>query len=418
VNGRELTSADVKWTFEYWSRTGQFKSLQAAEFAWMFEGMEAIDTPDPYTVVVRFKDPYAPFINYAANEYIPILPHEIYDRDGHFKDRVVGSGAFQLDEAASQKGTRWVWKKNPSYWDTGKPYLDEIRSLVLPDDATAYAAFQAGQVHYLGNAPIPVRDGEQILKKDSSAVGFLYVEPAGREMYMNPAVKPLNDVRVRQAINYAIDRDEFVKVRTDNKGAWALAGSTIDIFTQDEIKKMIPYDLERSKRLLREAGYANGVEIKFQFPTDRGTDEVAEAELLQAQLKKAGINLVLDPMPYEQMSTQKKKLEHTMSLIQRSYSGDIDYALYRIFHPKSKNAYDAIDDAKLVELLEGQRREANPEKRRQIVRDAIKYINVDIALGRALYYLSNYSVWKPFVRNYQPNKGSVADYLTETWLAK
>ena len=62
VNGRDLTAADVKWSFEYQTRTGELKDkkLPAGQFAWMFEGLEGIDTPDPQTVVVKFKDPFGP----------------------------------------------------------------------------------------------------------------------------------------------------------------------------------------------------------------------------------------------------------------------------------------------------------------------------------------------------------------------
>ena len=68
VNGRELTSKDVKWSYEYWSRTGEFKDkkLPQGQLESFFEGLEAIETPDDYTVVVRFKEPFAPFLNYAA----------------------------------------------------------------------------------------------------------------------------------------------------------------------------------------------------------------------------------------------------------------------------------------------------------------------------------------------------------------
>ena len=71
---------------------------------------------------IRFKQPFVPFVSYTATPFMGILAREIYDQDGHYKDRIVGSGPYQLDSAASQKGARWVWKKNPSYWDSGKPY--------------------------------------------------------------------------------------------------------------------------------------------------------------------------------------------------------------------------------------------------------------------------------------------------------
>src|SRR5207249_4308880 len=148
ANGREVTSADVKWSFEYWSRTGwaKEKKLPLGQFEWFFEGVQAIEAPDPSTVSVKFQDPFVPFISYAGSDFNTVAPHEVYEQDGHLKDRAIGTGAFWVDFASSQKGTRWVYKKNSTYWDTGKPYIDEIRWLVLPDDATTLAAFQTKQV--------------------------------------------------------------------------------------------------------------------------------------------------------------------------------------------------------------------------------------------------------------------------------
>ncbi len=419
INGRELTAADVKWSFDYWAREGEFKEkkLPSGEFSWMFEGVQAIETPDPYTVAIRFKDPYVPFTNYAANEHIPVVPREIYEQDGHFKDRVVGSGPFQLDVGASQKGTRWVWRKNPDYWDNGKPFLDEVRVLTLKEDATAYTAFHAGRLDLL-DWDISLVQGKEVLQREPSAVPHLYNEVAGLEIYMNPRMAPYTDVRVRKAINLAIDRDEFVRSRTDGKGSPALAGAPIGTFTQDEVKKMLPYDPEEAKQLLREAGYPAGVDAPFLHRAEGSDDLLVDAQLLQAQLKKAGINLVIKPVPQVEMSALRRRREHSMELVGRGFGGDIDYQLYRIFHPKSGNAYDAIDDARLVQLLEAQRKETDPEKRQQVVRDAVRYINLDIAIGRALYYGAYYQFSKPYVRNFAPHRGHRSSYVTETWLDK
>src|SRR5207245_6863803 len=96
-----------------------------------------VETPDPYTVVISFKQPFVPFIYNTADDHNPIMAHEIYDQDGHYKDLIVGSGSYQLDAVSSQKGARWVWKKNPTYWDAGKPYIDEGRWVVIGDNSAA-----------------------------------------------------------------------------------------------------------------------------------------------------------------------------------------------------------------------------------------------------------------------------------------
>src|SRR5581483_9525839 len=134
VNGRPLTSADVKWTYEYASRTGAFKGnkqLPTPSFGILLEGLQSIETPDDHTVVFHFENPYAPFVNYAYDRGLQIVPHEIFDQDGSLSKHMVGTGPFMLDESASQHGSRWVFRKNPGYWQSGKPYVNEIDYLVI-----------------------------------------------------------------------------------------------------------------------------------------------------------------------------------------------------------------------------------------------------------------------------------------------
>ncbi|HET9319535.1 MAG TPA: ABC transporter substrate-binding protein, partial [Bryobacteraceae bacterium] len=151
LNGRSLTSADVKWSFEYASRTGALKGtkLPQGQFGYMFEGLQGIETPDESTVVVRFATPFAPFLSYATTYGTQILPHEIYDQDGSFSKQVLGSGPMQVDLAGSQHGSRWVFKRNTGYWTSGQPYLDAANYIVFKDPETMYAAFQTKQLDIL-----------------------------------------------------------------------------------------------------------------------------------------------------------------------------------------------------------------------------------------------------------------------------
>ena len=206
VNGREITAADVKWSFEYISRTGaDSKALPKSQGDWMFTALAGIDTPDPYTVAVRYKEPFAPFVYYAASERLnPIYPREIFQQDGSFKSRIVGAGAFQLDEPATQKGARWVFKKNPAYFDAGRPYLDEVRFLAIADDATATAAFQ--------NIDVAVSDLGAIPCARLRAAGFT---PRGRLTHSENWVGP-GDVPVQftddPALAPALERALLIEV--------------------------------------------------------------------------------------------------------------------------------------------------------------------------------------------------------------
>lgn len=420
VNGRELTSHDVKWSFEYWSRTGQFKGkkLPQGQFEWMFEGLEAVAAPDPSTVVVHFKESFAPFLSYAAHDFNPVVAHEIYDADGHLKDRIVGSGPFQLDPAASQKGTRWVWKKNRNYWETGKPYADELRSLVLNDEASIHAAFQTRQLDVLAERVL-ARDAEELHRKYPQAIQYEYTDAVPIHIYLSNKTPPLDNPLVRKAVALAIDRDEFIRILADGKGDWAMAGAFPDTFRQEEVRQILRHDPAEARRVLAQAGYPNGVSVDFEVPTDRGQFQVTQMELLQAQLKKAGINLVPKPLAYAEYSTLKKKHGHSMNTTTKDVQGDIDAYLYAVYHPKSKNNYDEVNDPKLTQLLEAQRREPDPAKRQELIREAVRHLNAGCYCGQALFFGTYYRFWQPYVKGYTPNHNRTSwGPVWEAWLDK
>jgi peptide/nickel transport system substrate-binding protein len=421
VNGRELTSADVKWTYEYWSRTGSMagKNLPQAQFAWFFEGMDSIQTPDAQTVVIRFKEPFAPFLSYAAAEYNPIVPHEIFDQYGNLHDHIVGTGPWQLDPTASQKGSKWVWKRNPIYWDSGKPYIDEVDWLVLPDAATAVSAFTAKQLDWIGSPATTPQSAIDIKRMNPGATEYKYSASAPMHLYMNNRAAPLNDVRVRQAVSYAIDRDEIIKTIDLGDGNWALAGSLPDTFSQEEVRQILKYDPQKAKQLLSDAGFANGVDLEFIYPgTAYGNGYISEMQLLQAQLKKVGINLNLKSIDKDSYSSNKKTGKYTITMTGKDIEGDVDSYLFATFHSASKDNYAGVKDPKLDAMLEAQRREADPAKRRELVREAVKYVNAEQAYGLALETGSGYEFSQPSLKGYAVQFSVRQTPEAESWLDK
>ena len=424
VNGRPLDSSDVKWSYEYWSRTGQFKDkkLPKAQFDSFFEGMTGIETPDARTVGVKFGEPFAPFIHYVASDFNPIVPHEIYDQDGNLHDRIVGTGPFQLDVASSQHGTHYIWKKNPTYWETGKPYLDEIHWLVIPDESTATAAFHSKQVDIVGegvSVPVGFNQAQQIKRDNPDAMSYEYLAPSPYFLWINSQQHPLDDVRVRKAIALAVDRDACLKAISGGKGGWALTGGWPGDFTQEEIRRLEPHDPAQAKQLLSQGGYADGVEIPMTYPPDHyGNDFVTLLQLLQSQLKAAGINLTLKPIDNAVDSANRKKGNFSISMTPGvTEEGDVDSYLYQKFYPASKNAYGRLDDPKLNSLILAQRRESDQSKRQQITRQAALYIN-DVVDDLALVYPQFYYFWQPALQNVAPTWGTFGLPVTNLWLAR
>jgi len=424
LNGRELTADDVKWTYEYWSRSGQFKdkNYPVAQYGWFFEGMQSVEAPDPRTVVVRFGQPFVPFINYTGSYWNPIVPHEIYDQDGNLKDRMVGTGPFQLDPAASQKGTRWVFKKNPNYWDSGKPYIDEVDWLVLPDDASTTAAFQTKQVDIIGatSTGLDLTTARQVQAANPAAIMHPYVTFGPLLfIYINNKVAPLNDVRVRQAISLATDPDEFIKTFAGGQGERTLAGAFPDTFSQEEIRQLQRYDPAQAKQLLSAAGFANGLDLEFIYNPQYGQLHVSGVQLFQAQLKKAGINLTLRSEDPVAVSTARGSGKYMLTATPRTTAlvADVDSYAYANFHTGSANNQSFVSDPNLDKLLEAQRRESDQAKRKDLVRQAVRLI-VDQAYSIAIFRAASFQFWHPYLKGFAPNFGTLGVPQADTWLEK
>ena len=140
VNGRELTSEDVKYSIER-QMTDQPGKFQHAYF---FLGkLASIETPDKYTIVFKTKEPYAPFLNYIANPWTVIVAREVVEKHGDLQRHAIGTGPFIMQEYRREQEA--VFVKNPHYFKKGLPYLDEVRLQYVIDPAAATAAFRGQQ---------------------------------------------------------------------------------------------------------------------------------------------------------------------------------------------------------------------------------------------------------------------------------
>jgi peptide/nickel transport system substrate-binding protein len=419
VNGRDFSSTDVQWTYEYMSRLDPFTKLPPAPAASMFAGVDRIDAPDASTVTAHFSQPFAPFQSYAASEWIPILAHEIFDADGNFVKRGAGTGPFVFDQSQWQKGTHMTYPKNPTYWNTGIPYVDALNILIVPDQPTMNAAFQARQIDILDYSGLDQRTVDAMKKAMPDINVYQYVD--GNDpyyIYFNVSKPPLNDDRVRKAISLGIDRDNLIQTLFNGQGQWALAGATPSMFTQDEVKQILKYDPAQAKQLLTAAGYPNGLDIEFMYNAAYGDTFNTKAQLLQSQLKKVGVNLGLKPLLNGEDAQRRRSGDYQFNITPRGQGvpQDIDSYLYGMFDPKSADNYEHINDPQLTPLLEQQRQELDPKKRLDIVKQAVRRIN-EMAWSLCLFYGPGFSLSQARLRNYAPNVAYPYGWMvTDSWL--
>jgi peptide/nickel transport system substrate-binding protein len=425
VNGRAMTSADVKWTIEYQARIDQFKgsvfngkTMPPSLNDSMYTGIDQIETPDANTVVVHFASPFAPFLNYLALLRNAVVAHEIFDRDGHFMNAIIGTGPFYLDTSATKPGSRWLMRKNPRYFRNGHPYLDRLNFLVLADEATNVAGFKTKQIDVLRNTFINPSTAPQIQRDNPGAVMYQYDDTSGGLLFENVRKPPLNDVRIRKAIALAIDREAYSKTFSGGKGQVAVVGAGPGFFTPEEAAQFTKYDPAQAKQLVAGAGYTNGVDLEMQYPgTDRGQAYIAVLQFIQAQLKVANINVTLESFDSPTFGKRQRTGDFQLDFEAKPVVGDIDGYVYYNWYSKSVGNFGGVADPKLDSLLDAQRAALDPNKRKDLLRQIAQYIN-DNAYYTSFAYGVGWYFWQSYLKNMTPNVARQAPPVNDAWINK
>jgi peptide/nickel transport system substrate-binding protein len=413
LSGRALTSADVKWSLEYQSRSGSFAGarLPPGDLTYMFEGMDSVSAPDDGTVSVHFAAPFAPFLNYACGVGTLIMPRELIDVQGGLQTNILGTGAFQLDGASTQHGSRWVFKKNPGYWDAGRPYLDAVDHIILKDAVSTQGAFQARQIDL-----IRLVDLQLIGAMRKSNPDAVVQDVVGQQLglYINNARPPLNDERVRRAVSTTIDRREFDQTFAAGKGGLAMVGTLPGTFTQAEMDQILRRDPAAAKSLLAAAGFANGVSLEIMMASP---DTAPQAQLLQGQLKQAGINTTIKTLDGASWAQRLHKGDFDLSVNSFAVVGDVDSKLYGNFDSKSPGNYVGVKDPAYDKLAEAQRSQVDVVKRREAVRQASRYIE-EHAVSTTLFLQVGATFWQPTLKNYSDHWEQFDWRAPLTWMER
>jgi peptide/nickel transport system substrate-binding protein len=324
-NYGEFTADDAVYSIK------RASTKATSSFSNDFAAVDSVTAPDKYTVKVVLKNPVPGFLGYLANYHggnMVCMKAAEELKDG-FARKPIGTGPFEFVEYQPQQFVKL--KANAKYF-RGVPALDEIVYRYIPSDATRDLAFQSGEIDLIYGKQDQTW-AERIKKLPGVVVNVM--EPAElSSLYLNIKSKPLDDLRVRQAIAYAIDRKGLV----DLKGSLITRPSVSVVpsgyFGTDEAAPQYPYDIAKAKALLAEAGYPNGVTIKTIHTTLPGMQSTIEA--VQAQLKKAGINLDVELVEH---ATFHAKIRDDLSPIVHYAAARFpvaDVYLTQFFHSRSQ----------------------------------------------------------------------------------
>ena len=344
-------------------------------YVMMMDHAEAIDE---YTVKIVLKYPHAPFLSRIGTSCCGIVSPTAAKKWGpeEFGEHPVGSGPYKLVEW--RHGERIVLERNENYW--GKlPPTKRIIFVIVPEAATRVTMLEAGDVDLIVSPPttdIPLLESNPNFIVDK--------HPSTRVIYigMNTQWGPLRDVRVRKALNYAVDKEAIVKTILGGLGVVMDSPCTKEMFGHYSVGAY-PYDPEKAKELLAEAGYPNGFKVTLHHPTGRYFMDVKIAEAVQSYLMAVGVDCELITMDWPSyMAIISKPLEETPLQLYLLGWGpwilDADQMLYPLFHssqwPPNGLADSFYNNSRVDELIVEATEITDPEKRCEIYREVQEII--------------------------------------------
>jgi len=352
---RELVAEDVKFSYERLMR----HSPGRADFA-IVDGVEVLGK---YHVRFALNTASAGILaSVADSRWGAIVNRETVERHGDLRTVAVGTGPFMLE--SWQRGQEMRFKRNPEYFEKGRPYIDTLVLRTVPDKDAIVAGLREGAIHHAmleDNRRVDALAGVPSLAIHRSArLGY-------DSCHVNQARPPFDRPEVVQAINFAVDRDECIRASaagfavptapaTPPMKQWLLPG--------EEWKSYYAVNLDRARALLAKAGYPNGFEATaLTIPTL--PTMVANAQVLQGNLRRVGISLRVEGVEYGRWLERWKRKDFEITLNTTAGYADPDTAFYRAFHSKAQN-WNNVNLPELDRLLDDGRAVFEVEKRKPI----------------------------------------------------
>ena len=391
-DGTPFNAEAVKANFEH-MQTSPLSTVKTD-----IKPVKSVTVTDPYTVTIALSEVDTSFPMVLTDRAgMMSSPKAFTEKGADYNRNPVGTGAFQF--------VRWddndkiILKRNPKYWQQGVTHLDEILFTIIADYNTALRAVTAGQQDWM----LRVDPSQVAVAKRSANINVGVTPTLGlQQCYINFSRPPFSDVRVRQAMNYAIDRNAFAKITMASlsepadtylpKSHWAYDAQAASRY---------PYDPEKAKALLAEAGLANSLTVNCSMYSDQTTAQ--RADILASYFGKVGIK----------MTRTVGTLAHTLDLW-RQGTGDIrmvgwngrpdpalTYAL--IFSPESAfNIGAAVPSPDLIKQISESRKFEKLEDRKAAMVKVLR-LEREFALGIPLAF-------EPYITAYSKKvKGEVTN---------
>jgi peptide/nickel transport system substrate-binding protein len=366
-SGAPLTSKDVVFSVEK-MRDTKGGSLQAPNF----KDVTEIQTPDDHTVVFVTKQPIATFLDRIENRFI--ISKVAGDKYGDkLYENPIGTGPYKF--VSYQRGGNMVFTRNDDYWGR-KAAIKEVVFRKVTEDAARLAALESGQADFINN--VPIHEVPRLRRHPRVRIDQI----EGLRMFfltMNVAFKPFDNKLVRQAVNYSIDAPSIVKNIFDGIGYPVNGPVGPNVIGADPKLKRYPYDPQRAKKLLAQAGYPNGIDVQFYYSAGRYPKDREVCQVVAAQMVKGGFRVELVSQEWAlfwgQDGVNGGKLP--FYYIGRGSLVDAD-TLYDQYFRTGTTKRCNYSNPELDKLVEEQQRTADTKKRVALLQQAGKILMEDV----------------------------------------
>jgi len=408
-DGKPFTSKDVKSTFDMVREAPDAPvKLRINPRKDWYANVEAVETPDPHTVVFRMKRPQPSLLMMLASGYSPVYAAHV--PAASYRTGCVGTGPFKLKEW--RKGEFVDYVKNPDYFVKGRPYLDALRYVVIVERGTRTAAIQAGQLDAAFPGETSKTTMEQLKKAVPQMVFHEVAQTVTDNIIMNVKKPPFDNLKVRLAVSYAIDRRGLIQASHQGGavlgaamlprpfGVWGMPEKDLLMLPgygkPDEMKA-------RARKLLAEAGITPDKPLHVEMATRAIAIYVDMASFVINELKQVGIEATLKQVETAQWHSMATRGEYQIGAnLTGLGTDDPDANFYENYACGSPRNYSQYCNEEVMKLFDRQSQELDVKKRLEMVVAIQKRLEEDAARPILAQRLDYFAHW-PHVKGLVPH---------------
>ncbi len=405
MKAREMVAEDVVYSFKRLSTSPKATRNY-------FDYVKDVTAPDKYTVVFEMSKFNAEWdYRFGYGYYSGIIPKEVVDAGAANWKNVNGSGPFKLTDYVA--GNSQTYEKNAEYWDKETinekefklPYVDKVVYRIIKDEATRVTALRTGKLDIMEG--VRWQDVETLRKSVPQLKWNKWLNQSGTFLSMRVDQKPFDDIRVRRALNLAVNKEEIIKsYYNGNAELYAYPqhpeyGPYFQPLSEqpDSVKELFKYDPAKAKKLLAEAGYPNGLTFTTQV-CSCNPDHMDLLPLVAAYLEQVGVKMEIQPMEYAAFLSAMTTQKNTPGYFMNNGHTNPTTSIRKSFVPKQVWNPSQWDDPKLTARMEAVYEERDEAKRIAEIR-AMTTEMVDAAPYIWMPTPYVFTAWWPWVKGYE-----------------